>query len=89
MVTFDLEADAYRVARDEGMSLSNEAKRALGTAVRAMRMNRRTVVCAGPVAAELQDWFRDHERGYLSMKGHAYKSPWCRKAANAIDATIT
>lgn len=46
------------------------------------------VVCAGPVAAELRDWFRDHERGYLSMKGHEYKSPWCRKAADAIDATI-
>lgn len=89
MITFDLEGDAYRIVRNEATSISEEAKQAIRSAKSIPRKTSRRVSCSRAIAKELRDWFRDHERGYLSVEDHAWKTPVCRRAAEAIEAAAT
>ncbi len=89
MITFDLEGDGYRIVRNEATSISDEAKQVIRSAKGIPGTTSRRVSSSRAIAEELRNWFRDHERGYLSVEDHAWKTPVCRRAAEAIEAAAT
>jgi len=87
-ITFDLHNDAYWIIRNDATSISPEAKVAIEAAKRIERTTSYRVSCSRAIAEEWRAWLRHHERGYLSLEEHAWKTPVCRRAAEAIDAAL-
>ncbi len=85
-ITFVLEGDGYRIVRNEATSVSPETKAAIEAGERIQGTSSYRVSCSRAIAVELRGWFRDHERGYLSVEDHAWKTPVCRRAAEVIEA---
>jgi hypothetical protein len=89
MATFELRGESYRLISKEGLDLSDGAKAALIAATRPMGRTDRRVECSGPVAQEIQNWFKDHAREYLPTARHQHKGRVCREAAQAIGRVLT
>ncbi len=93
-ISFDLENDGYQIIRTEATSISTEAKAAIEAAKRIQGTTSYRVSCSRAIAQELRAWFRHHEHGYLdaarapALEEHAWKSPVCRRAADAIEAAL-
>ena len=89
MATFELRGESYRLISKEGLDLSDAAKAALMTATRPMGKTERRVECSGPVAQEMQNWFKNHAREYLPTARHQHKGRVCREAAQVIGRLLT
>ena len=88
MATFELRGESYRLISKEGLDLSDAAKAALMTATRPMGKTERRVECSGPVAQEMQKWFKDHAREYLPTPRYQHQGRVCREAAQVIERVL-